>query len=244
MFRAVIRSSALRPCVSAMAAIVDEAVFKVNPQGMMSNAVDPANAALLSIDMPETAFIEYDVTEAEFGIDLNRFVEIIGMAEKDDEIELGIDDDTHQMTISMSGLSYTMSLLDPSSMRKSTQVPELDLPAQITLSGSAFKRMVKAAGMVGDNMMVGVDGDTPFMEADGDTEKVHLDVTGDDLIGLKPADVSTLYSLDYLSDMSKGIGATSEITIDLGRDLPMVLDFSPYPRCDVTYVLAPRIEPE
>ena len=88
MFRAVIRASALRPCVFAMAAIVDEAVFKIDSKGMGSNVVDAANASTVSIAMPETAFIEYDVTEAEFGIDLNRFVEIIGMAEKDDEIEL------------------------------------------------------------------------------------------------------------------------------------------------------------
>jgi proliferating cell nuclear antigen len=184
------------------------------------------------------------VSDAELGIDLRRLIELIGMAGKDDTIKLDLDEHTHKLRISMGGLEYTMALIDPVSMRKSPNVPELDLPAEIKVSSNKFKQMVKAAGMVGDNMTIGIDEETVYMEAKGDSDAVRLDITEGDLVSLKSAHVSGTYSLDYLNDMSKGIGAASEMTINLGRDLPMVIDFSPYPRCDVIYLLAPRIEPE
>lgn len=244
MFDVTISVSALQSTVRALAAIVDEATFAINEDGLSANAVDPANAALAAITISEGAFIEYDVSEAELGIDLRRMVEIIGMAGKDDVIKLDLDEHTHKLRIGMGGLEYTMALLDPVSMRKSAQVPELELPAEIILSSNKFKQMIKAAGMIGDNMKIGVDGENVYMEAIGDSDAVRLDLTTEDLISLRSAQVSGTYSLDYLNDISKGIGAASEITINLGRDLPVVIDFVPYPRCDVTYLLAPRIDPE
>jgi len=220
MFDVTISAPALQSAVRALAAIVDEAKFVVNNDGVSANAVDPANAALSAITISEGAFIEYNVSEAEIGIDLRRLVEIISMAGKDDTIKLGLDEHTHKLSITMGGLEYTMALLDPSSMRKSPSVPELDLPSLIKLSSSKFKQMIKAAGMVGDNMTIGVAGENVYMEATGDSDNVRLDLVTEDLISLKSADVSGTYSLEYLSDMSKGIGAASEITINLGRDLP------------------------
>lgn len=243
MFDITINAIALQSMMRSLAAVVDEAVFTIDEDGISVNAVDPANAAMAAITMPEAAFIEYSATDAELGIDLRRFIEIIGMAGKDATISLRIQEETHKLLIVTDGLSYTMALLDTVSMRKSPQVPELELPAEIKLSGSTFKRMVKAAGMVGDNMTIGVDGEMAFMESRGDSDVVRLDLVGEDLIGLKSADVMSAYSLDYLDDMSKGIGTTGEVTINLGRDVPVVIDFSPYDRCDVTYLLAPRIDP-
>lgn len=244
MFDIVISAPALQSTVRALAAIVDEAIFVVTKEGVSANAVDPANAAMSAITISEGAFIEYDVSDAELGIDLRRLIELIGMAGKDDTIKLDLDEHTHKLRISMGGLEYTMALIDPVSMRKSPNVPELDLPAEIKVSSNKFKQMVKAAGMVGDNMTIGIDEETVYMEAKGDSDTVRLDITTEDLISLKSAQVSGMYSLEYLNDMSKGIGAASEMTINLGRDLPLVIDFSPYPRCDVMYVLAPRINPE
>ena len=244
MFNAKISTAALQSSVKAMTAVIEESIFKIDSTGMSSTAVDPANACMCDMVISEGAFIEFDCTETEIGIDLQRFIEILGMAESGGEINLSMDADTHQLVVDMGGLSYNMSLLDPTSIRKSPNVPELGLPAEIKLHGSEFKRAVKAASMTGDNMTIGIDGSTVYMEANGDSDVVRLDITEEDLISLRPADVSGTYSLDYLTDIGKGIGNASEITINLGRDLPVVIDFSPYPRCDVTYVLAPRIDPE
>jgi proliferating cell nuclear antigen len=145
----------------------------------------------------------------------------------------------------MRGLAYTMSLLDPSSIRKEPKVPALDLPARIVLRGEDMKRAVKAAEKVSDYMSIGVKGDVFFMEAEGDTDKVLVEMTRDQLIDIQPADAKSLFSLDYLSDMSKIVGKASEITIDLGKDYPLKLRLKIADgHGEVSYMLAPRVESE
>ena len=242
MFKATIITQVLQSSIKALSALVDESVFVIAPDGLSSVAVDAANASLASITIPSTEFKHFDATEAELGIDLQRFTEIIGMANKDGDIELELNEDTHKLGVRMGDLSYTMALLDPSTLRKTPTVPNLDLPAMITLSAATFKRIIKAASMVSDHMSMGVQGDTFFMEATGDSDNVRLDMSGSELIDLKPADVSSMYSLDYLSDVSKGIGGAAEVVINLGRDLPILIIFESSTDCPVTYVLAPRVE--
>ena len=243
MFKAIISAEILQDAIKAMSAVVDEARFEIAPDGISARAVDPANAAMVSLELSRDAFMLLEGTEGEIGIDLGRFVEILGMADKSSEIELELDPDTHKLNISMGGFSYTLSLLDPSTMRKAPVVPALDLPAEVTVSGGVFKRMIKAAEMVSDHMSVGVHDGVFFMEAVGDTDHVRLDLTGSDLISITPAEVRSLYSLDYLSDISKGVGGAGEITIHLGRDLPTIIQFElAGGECKVKYVLAPRIE--
>ncbi|NIA11429.1 MAG: DNA polymerase sliding clamp [Nitrospiraceae bacterium] len=240
MFKAIISAEILQDAIKAMSAVVDEARFEIMPDGISARAVDPANAAMVSLELSRDAFVLLEGTEGEIGIDLGRFVEILGMADRNSEIELELDPDTHKLNISMGGFSYTLALLDSSTMRKAPVVPALDLPAEITVSGSVFKRMIKAAEMVSDHMSVGVHDGVFFMEAVGDTDHVRLDLTGSDLISITPAEVRSLYSLDYLSDISKGVGGAGEIVINLGRTV-IQFEFAGG-ECKVKYVLAPRIE--
>lgn len=241
MFNATISADILQSSIRAMSALMEECVFKITPDGMSARAVCPANASMCAIDLPSEVFSVYDVTEAELGVDLQRFIEILGMSEKNSDVTLELDEDTHKLNITFGGFAYTMGLLDPSTLRKSPDIPQLDLPAEITIEGAAFKRMIKAASMMGDHMMMGVLGEMFFMSADGDSDKVRLDLSGSELIGLKSADVSSLYSLEYLTDMGKGIGSANEIIIHIGRDLPVNIEFESSAGCEVVYILAPRI---
>lgn len=242
MFKSTIRTDVLQSSIRAIVSLMEECRFDLTPDGLAARAVDAANASICSIDIPAQEFTQFDATECELGIDLTRFNEIIGMAKKDGDIELELDENTHKLVLRFDGFEYMMALLDTTTLRKSPLIPQLDLPAEITLSGAAFKRMTKAAAMMGSHMTMGVDGETFFMSAHGDSDKVRLDLTGDELISLKSADVASLFSLDYLIDMSKGIGTSNEVVIHLGRDLPLILDFDSSKDCSVIYILAPRID--
>ncbi|MFZ2410380.1 MAG: DNA polymerase sliding clamp, partial [Candidatus Methanoperedens sp.] len=138
-----------------------------------------------------------------------------------------------------------MSLLDPSSIRKEPKVPTLDLPARVVIRGEDIKRAVKAAEKVSDYMSMGVKDGVFFMEAEGDTDKVLVEMTKDQLIDIQPAEAKSLYSLDYLSDMSKILGKTGEVTIDLGKDYPLKIRLKlAEGHGEVSYMLAPRVESE
>jgi proliferating cell nuclear antigen len=243
MFNAIIESEKLRNTLEAVSSIVDEAKIHLSPDGMSIRAVDPANVAMLTLNLKSSAFEEFTATEGELGVDLNRLNDILSMAERTEPVELELDEESHKLMVRMSGLTYKISLLDPSSIRKEPKVPELDLPAKIVLSGNELRRAVKAAEKVSDHMSMGVDGDIFYLEAEGDSDRMRLDILKDQLISLEPADARSLFSLEYLSDMIKSAGKASEVTIELGKDFPVKISFQiAEGNGDVGYLLAPRIE--
>lgn len=244
VFKAVVDANILKDSIEAISTLVDEAKFKLSPNGISLMAVDPANVAMVSFELSSDAFDSYESTEGEIGLDLIKLVNVLGMADRLDKVGLELNETTHKLEISMGGLSYTLSLLDPSSIRKEPKVPSLDLPASATLNGNELRRAVKAAETVSDHMVLGVDGDVLFMEAKGDTDQVRLGLTRDELIDLTASGPArSLFSLDYLSDMSKALKKVDEITIHLGKDYPIKINFMvANGNGKVGYLLAPRIE--
>ena len=243
MFKAIIESEKLKETIEAVSSIVDEAKINLTPDGMSVKAVDPANVAMITLNLKSAAFEEFTATEGELGVDLKRLNDILGMAEKSEIVEIELDEESHKLVIGMSGLTYKISLLDPASIRKEPKVPQLELPASIVLSGNDLKRAVKAAEKVSDHMGMGIDGEIFYLEAEGDSDRMRLDMTKDQLISLEPGDARSLFSLDYLSDMVKSAGKANEVTIELGKDFPTMIKFQiANGNGEVNYLLAPRIE--
>ena len=245
MFKAVIGAEKLKDSIDSISTLVDEAKFRVSTEGISVRAVDPANVAMVSFDLAKDAFDSFEATEGELGIDLTKLNGIMEMADKADNIELELDENAHKLVVKMRGLAYTMSLLDPSSIRKEPKVPALDLPAHIVIRGEDIKRAIKAAEKVSDYMSMGVRGDVFFMEAEGDTDKVLVEMRKDQLIDFQPAEVRSLFSLDYLEDISKIVEKSNEVTLDLGKDYPTKIRLKiADDHGDVSYMLAPRVESE
>ncbi|AFD00024.1 monomeric archaeal DNA polymerase sliding clamp [Methanocella conradii HZ254] len=246
MFKAVINAEVLKDAIEAVSTLVDEAKFRITKDGMSARAVDPANVAMVSFEISSKAFESYDATDGEIGVDLTRLNDILGMASKDDKVELNLNEETRKLEIRTGGLAYTLSLLDPSSIRKEPKVPNLELPAKIVLNGAELRRAVKAAEKVSDHMALGVVDKTFYIEAEGDLDKVRLDIPESGLISIQSSgNVRSLFSLDYLNDLVKSLGKAERVAIDLGTDYPVRFTFSiAGGNGSVTYLLAPRIESE
>jgi proliferating cell nuclear antigen len=82
------------------------------------------------------------------------------------------------------------------------------------------------------------------MEAKGDIDAVKLTMRSTELLEMKPGEARSLFSLDYLSDMSKSIGKAPEVKLEIGIDYPLRISFMLKDNVHVSYLLAPRIEQE
>ncbi len=243
MLNARIKSDRLKDIVEILSALVQETKLNLTPQGISTRAVDPANVAMVSVDLAKDAFDSFEATDGEIGIDIAKLRGIMEMANTDDVIKLELDEKGQKLVVEMRGISYTLSLLDPSGIRKEPKIPELNLPAHITLKGDDLKRAVKAAEKISDYMSLGVKENVFFMEADGDTDKVLMELTKDQLIDIVPDNANSLFSLDYLSDISKTAGKASQVTLDIGKDYPMKVRFAfAEGHGQALYMLAPRVE--
>ena len=243
MFKAAINAELLKDAIASLAVIVDEVRFRIKPEGISVKAVDPANVAMVVFELGSSAFDEYSADESEIGIDLNKITDLLGITDKGDTVRMELEEGNHKLLIDVGGLSYTLSLLDPSTIRAEPRIPQLELPAKVVMNGADLRRAVKAAEKISDHMLMGVAGDTFFMEAKGDTDQVRLEMGRDQLIDLKTGEASSLFSLDYLTDIVKPTNKVNEVSLSLGRDFPVIIDFEIANGAGrISYLLAPRIE--
>ncbi|MCJ7444709.1 MAG: proliferating cell nuclear antigen (pcna) [Methanotrichaceae archaeon] len=244
MFKAIINAETLRDAIEAVSSLVDEVKFSLSEKGLELKAVDPANVAMVSLIVRSEAFEYFKATPGEIGMDLVRLSDVLSMADKGENVQLELDEESHKLKIGVGSLSYTLSLIDPTAIRKEPRIPELDLPAHVTLPGGELRRAVKAAEKVSDHVIIGVSDEGFFMEAKGDIDSLKLKIPSTELLGMKPGEARSLFSLDYLDDMSKAIGKANEVTLELGIDYPLKVNFKLGQSVDINYLLAPRIEQE
>ena len=245
MFKAIVSAETLRGALDSVSVLVDECKINLNEDGLAIRAVDPANVGMVDLTLELEAFESYETDGGVIGVNLARLEDFVGMADSDQLVQLELDEETRKLHVRIDGLEGTLALIDPESIRKEPDIPDLDLPATIVVEGRDIDRAVKAADMVSDHIALGVDPDEEvfYVDAEGDTDDVHLELTREDLIDLVAGEARSLFSLDYLKDMNKAIPKDAEVEIELGQEFPVKLHFDiAEGQGQVTYMLAPRIQ--
>ncbi|MFB6123293.1 MAG: DNA polymerase sliding clamp [Haloferacaceae archaeon] len=245
MFKAIVSASTLRDALDAVSVLVDECKIRLNEDGLAIRAVDPANVGMVDLALDVAAFESYEADGGVIGVNLSRLEDIAGMANSGDLVHLELDEETRKLHIRIDGLSYTLALIDPDSIRQEPDIPDLDLPAEIVVEGNQLDRGITAADMVSDHINLRVDetSETFHIEAQGDTDDVDLKLGREDLIDLQAGPADSLFSLDYLKDMNKAIPGDAEVTVELGEEFPVKLHYEfAEGMGNVTFMLAPRIQ--
>ncbi|MBN1455993.1 MAG: DNA polymerase sliding clamp [Methanomicrobia archaeon] len=250
MFEAKIDANVLKECIESIIAVVDEGKLRISAAGFQLRAVDPANVAMVSFELTREAFDDYrfekesEANSIEMGIDFVKLHDILGFGGRED-VALRLDEQAQKLVTKMGSLDYTVSLLDPGSLRKEPKVPELEFPVQVVIENEEFRRTIRAAEKIGDHIVLGVDGEEFYMEVEGEMDKLRLALRKEQLVHLTPGTLHSLYSLDYISAMSKGMSHAANITLNLGKDYPLQVEFElAEGKGKVSYLLAPRIESE
>jgi len=138
-------------------------------------------------------------------------------------------------------------LIDPDAIRQEPDIPDLDLGGEFVVPGRAIDRGLSAADLVSDHIRLeGVGDDTIRLSADGDTDSVDLEISSDDdlIDGALDGDKEeSLFSLDYLTDITRPIGSDVPVTVDLGSEMPVKMHFETGGGdINVTVMIAPRIQ--
>lgn len=233
--------------------LVNECKVHLNDDGLRVQAVDPANVAMGDIRLDADAFESYEVgidddDDAIIGLNLERLLDVVGFGDSGELVHLELNQVTRKLDVQVGSIEYTLALIDPDSIRQEPDLPDLDLNAEIVIEGGDLGKVVDAAELVSDHVTLGVDAgrETFYGDADGDTDDVHVAHEREDLIDLETGGgARSLYSLDYVSDLSGAIDSDSEVTIELGDEFPFMWHYSVAEgRGQVTYLLAPRIQSE
>jgi proliferating cell nuclear antigen len=243
MFHAKIKSETLKGVVDVVSTLVDEAKFNIDADGLELKAVDPAHVAMVDMKVEKSAFEEFSADETELGIDLDKIKEVLRLARAGDIIEMEQDENKNRLVLNVGNITRRMNLVDTAGM-SDPKVPNLNLPAKITVTSDELQKGIRAAETVSDHIALNASPEGFEMFSEGDTDSVSLKLPKDLLISLEVSEkVKSLFPLDYFQNMIRSIPSGTVVTINLGNDYPVKLEFEIADKKGVVhYLLAPRIE--
>nr|WP_321349751.1 DNA polymerase sliding clamp [uncultured Methanoregula sp.] len=226
-----------------LAALVPECKLMITADGLNTLAVDTANVGMVQVNLPKEQFDEYTETaKVEIGMDVPKWVAMLKiMNDSKSTIEIQLND--NKVRISDGKYTYTFTLLDPNTVRKRPNPPNITLPAHVVVNAKEFAEAIKAMGVVGDKCRLTAlhDGEVLELSAEGETDTLRKELNVPVPGTAKKEPVSSLFSLDYLSDISKAMKDAGKITVCLGQDHPVRFDFE-LEGIESSFLVAPRIE--
>jgi len=243
MFQAKARAEILKEVVNVVSTLVDEAKFSMNNDGLSLKAVDPAHVAMVDLSLQKDAFDEFKADESEIGIDIDKLGQFLRLAKAGDAVDLKHDEEKNRLNIVAGDLTRRMSLIDTTGM-SDPKVPSLNLPATVTVRADDLMQGIRASETVSDHIALTASEDGFEMTCEGDMDQVHWKKAKKDLEALEaPGKVRSLFPLEYFSNMLKAVTPGSSVTMHLGNDYPVRMEFKiAGGKGDVRYLLAPRIE--
>ncbi|KYK21910.1 DNA polymerase [Thermoplasmatales archaeon SG8-52-2] len=245
MFNAKVKSEVLKGIIDVTSPLVNEVKFNITLKGISLRAVDPAHVAMVDLEVNSKAFEEFKATDMELGIDMDKLSSIMRLSSSGDMVTLEYDEESNRLIVKIGNLIRKMGLIDTAGM-PDPKMPNLNLPGKVILKASELNQGVRASEAVSDHLALTVDKDTFELFAEGDTDTVNLKLPKDLLVELNTSSkCKSLFSIDYFSNMIKPVRGEDPITIMIGNDNPIKVEFDIADRKGhVTYLLAPRIESE
>ncbi len=245
MFTVKVKSDIIKGIIDVTSPLVNEAKFNITPKGLSLRAVDPAHVAMVDLNIKKEAFEEYKAKDMELGLDLDKLSGIMKLAGSGDTVSLEYDEESNRLIVKIGNLVRRMGLIDTAGMPDS-KVPNLELPAKTVVKASELSKGVRASEAVSDHLALTMEKDYFELYAEGDTDTVNLKLPKELLVELKSSGkFKSLFSIDYFSNMIKPVKNDDPVTIHLGNDNPIRVDFDIADKNGhVTYLLAPRIESE
>ena len=245
MFNAKVKSEVLKGIIDVTSPLVTEVKFNITSKGISLRAVDPAHVAMVDLKINSKAFDEFKADEMELGIDMDKLGSIMRLSNVGDTVSLEYDEDSNRLIVKIGNLVRKMGLIDTAGM-PDPKMPNINLPAKLVIKASEISQGVRASEAVSDHLALIVSKDNFELSAEGDTDTVNLKLPKDLLVELNaPNKCRSLFSIDYFSNMIKPVRGEDPITIMLGNDNPIRVEFDiADKKGHVTYLLAPRIESE
>ncbi|XES76564.1 MAG: proliferating cell nuclear antigen (pcna) [Candidatus Bathyarchaeia archaeon] len=240
----------LRDMATAISILVDEATFKIEPDGLKLRAMDPSRVAMIDFEWPKTIFEQYECAEpSKMCINISEMLKLLKRAGKEESVELSLDDKTGKLEIKITGKysrKFTMPTLEASEEEVPTPKITFNVKAKTTTQG--LSQAIEDAQLVSDHVKIEADAEKLTLHAMGDLmgATITLQKGNDALLDLETKETSkATFSLSYLTEIIKAASATSDIaTLEFSTDMPVRIDFQQTKEGKLTFFLAPRIETE
>jgi proliferating cell nuclear antigen PCNA len=234
-----------KECITTICGLVSEVSMTLDEMGLRIISMDPANVALISLEMRKSEFVEYDVTEpTEIGVKLTDLKQVLGRA-TDKVTTLTIEYLDSKLLVTLAGKNgkkkeFKLSSINTDDMKK-TKIPDLKFAADIMLDNSALKEAIADVEIVAESMGFNVANKKFSVAGAGDINSVKSEVEGtvrcdDDVV------VQSKYSIEYLNKFTAS-KVSKNVKVSFSKDYPLrMIYLNDKGTICMMGILAPRIE--
>ena len=243
MLNVTARQELMRTIVDTLGVVVEEARLDFGENGLSVRVVDPSHVAMIKMEVDSAAFDAWEVDETKLGLEMRKLKEIVGIAGAGDMVELAYNDESGQATINIGRIDLNLRPLDNTTLNP-PNVPALELPCGVTISGSELAQALRAAKMAGDLVNLSITDSSFAVNVKGSTDEVNVEFSKDELTAIDCSDAArSQYSLTYLTPMAKIFQGIDNVNLRFGENFPLKLTFDFSDGAGhVEYFLAPRVE--
>ena len=239
--------SLLKDSMKTISDLISEGLFQLEEDGMKLVAADPALVGLVDFKLMEDVFDEFDLDEeTKVGLNIENLYSILRRANADDTITFELEDSRFHITMENSSTrNFSLPVLNLSE----DDIPEvgnLEFDFEAELEAPVLEGAVKDSMVVSDAVTVSASDEELNIRAEGDQSNADFTITAgsEGVISMEGDPVKSMFSLDYLSKMIGAKKLSENVTVKLGDDFPMRMEFVRPEEVDLSFVLAPRIEEE
>lgn len=245
MFKARIKMEVLRELVEVISTLVSEVKLTISKDGVEVKAVDPSHVAMLVLKLNKSAFEEFTGEPTEIGVDVEKFKEVLRLSKPGDILDLQYDGGKNRLVIHVGNVTRHMAVVDPAGITD-PKVPNVSPPALAVVRMDELRQGIRGSESISDHVTLTLQPDGFTMFSEGETDRVDLKLANEK-DGLKRLEVKetvkSMYPLDFFSSMVKSITGSEEVTLHVGNEYPLKIEFSVAGgKGEGRFLLAPRVE--
>lgn len=234
-----------RSITLALNAIAQECVVTLDPAGIGIRVLDPANVAMVSVEVKRPVRID---APFQFGLDALKVKEAFFRGSETDldfkdpiRVEVWSRRDARYLVVSAQDTVYELKEIPLAMLRRVPNRPDLDLPGQSWVSSEQIFRALVHAGRLSDRVTLTLENGVLTVTAKGDghilRRQIQVSIGGTENEGKT---YSAKYSLDYLGEICKAARGSGLVRLQFFTDHPLVLTAESAEDCTIEFILAPR----
>ena len=140
-------------------------------------------------------------------------------------VDLAYNDESGQATVNIGRIDLNLRPLDNTTLSP-PNVPTLELPCGVTITGSDFGQALRAARQVGDLVNLSLTESSFAVNVNGSTDSVHVEFSKDELVAIDcSAAARSQYSLTYLIPMAKIMQGIDNVNLRFGENFPLRITY-------------------
>jgi len=233
----------LRQMMESLGKILEEARFVIGENAVKVVGMDPGKTALMEVEMPREAFLEYEVEgEVEMGLNLESFINTIKRGRKGDTVLLLVTDDKVLVRIDAGVIKrYLLPNIEVVAEIPGELKIEHDVEASVI--ADAILKAVRDAEIVSNTLVIEAEDGALAFKARGEGARsleVRLTTGMSSLLYLNVRNPATsAYDLQYLKNVLNLTKIAEAVDVKFSSDKPLELVFKSPEGSRVRLFLAP-----